>query len=82
MPAVTYYVALPFTRGEDGDISAGEARECPSSGAARREAARMAAANAGAVAYSRSGDPAAGEFDDAKILEVFGETPPFDSLFG
>jgi len=82
MAAVTYYVALPFSRGEDGDLAPGEARECQSSSLALREAARMACAFAGAVAYSRTGDPMAGEFDDARILKVFGETPPFDALFG
>ena len=82
MPSVTYYAALPFTRGEDGDLAPGEALECQTSRAALREAARMAACSAGAVAYSRTGDPAIGEFDDAKILEIFGETPAFDALFG
>ena len=32
-------------------------------------------ANAGAVAFSRSGDPNLGEFDDAAILKSFGEVP-------
>jgi hypothetical protein len=32
-------------------------------------------ANAGAVAFSRSGDPTLGEFEDAVILKTFGEVP-------
>jgi len=32
-------------------------------------------ANAGAVAFSRSGDPNLGEFDDAVILKTFGQVP-------
>jgi hypothetical protein len=32
-------------------------------------------ANAGAVAFSRSGDPNLGEFEDATILKTFGEVP-------
>ena len=32
-------------------------------------------ANAGAVAFSRSGDPNVGEFDDAVILKTFGQVP-------
>jgi hypothetical protein len=32
-------------------------------------------ANAGAVAFSRSGDPNSGEFDDAVILKTFGQVP-------
>jgi hypothetical protein len=33
------------------------------------------AANAGAVAFSRKGNPDVGEFDDATVLKVFGEVP-------
>jgi hypothetical protein len=29
----------------------------------------------GAVAFSRTGDPAVGEFTDAVVLKVFGEVP-------
>ena len=32
-------------------------------------------ANAGAVAFSRSGDPNLGEFEDAVILKTFGQVP-------
>lgn len=31
--------------------------------------------NAGAVAFSRTGDMDVGEFDDAVILKTFGEVP-------
>lgn len=70
------YVALPFTRVEDG-LAPGEAAECPSGAAAIRRAKALASdkANAGAVAFSRSGDPNLGEFDDAVILKSFGEVP-------
>jgi hypothetical protein len=33
------------------------------------------AAIAGAVAFSRSGDPNLGEFEDAVILQTFGDVP-------
>ncbi len=75
MAAVTYYVALPFTRSEDGDLVAGEPAERQSAGAAIREARRMAATAAGAVAFSRTGDPAVGEFEDAVVIERFGDVP-------
>jgi hypothetical protein len=32
-------------------------------------------ANAGAVAFSRSGDAGLGEFEDAVILKTFGQVP-------
>ena len=35
----------------------------------------LAADNAGAIAFSRAGDPDIGEFDDAVILAKFGEVP-------
>jgi hypothetical protein len=71
-----YYVALPFTRIEGG-LAAGQAIECPSGPAAVRRAHAMSCdtSNAGAVAFSRSGDPNLGEFEDAVILKAFGEVP-------
>ncbi len=75
MSAVTYFVALPFTRNEDGDIVPGEAQERQSAGAAVREARRMTLKASGAVAFSRTGDPAIGEFEDAVVIERFGEVP-------
>ena len=55
--AVTYYVALPFIRTEDG-VAPGEAQECQSEGTAIRRAESMSRdpANAGAVAFKRAGD--------------------------
>ena len=72
-----YYVALPFTPEEGGGLASGQPIECPSGAAAIRRAEAIARhdANAGAVAFSRSGDPNLGEFDDAVILKTFGEVP-------
>ena len=70
---VTYYVALPFVRTDDGEVVAGEAKELRTAGAAVREAQRMALTAAGAVAFSRTGDPAMGEFEDAVVIRRFGE---------
>jgi hypothetical protein len=73
---VTYYVALPFVAADDG-VAAGEAVECLSANAAvmRAEALSRKPGCAGAVAISRSGDPATGEFGDAKLLRKFGDVP-------
>jgi hypothetical protein len=73
--AITYFVALPFDRNEEGELVAGEAREAQSEMAARRIASALAGGKAGAVAFSRTGDPSTGEFDDAVILARYGETP-------
>ncbi|HEY1598956.1 MAG TPA: hypothetical protein VGG64_05105 [Pirellulales bacterium] len=74
--AVTYYVAVPFVRTEDG-VAAGQAQEMPNERAAirRAEALWRDPANAGALAFKRSGDPGMGTFDDATILQSFGEVP-------
>jgi hypothetical protein len=74
--SVTYYVALPFVRTEDG-IAAGQAQEMPNESAAVRKAEVMSrdAANAGALAFKRTGDPNVGSFADATVLRKFGEVP-------
>ena len=74
---VTYYVALPFVRSEDGGLAPGQAVECQHSTAAIRRADAMSrdGANAGAVAFLRSGSPDFGEFDEAMILKTFGNVP-------
>jgi len=64
---------LPFVRTEDSEIVAGEAKELRTAGAAVREAQRMATTAVGAVAFSRTGDPAIGEFEDAVVIQRFGE---------
>ena len=76
MPEVTYYVALPFIASDDG-IAVGEAVECPSLDAAimRAEALSRREGHLGAVAFSRSGNPATGDFDDATIIRKFGDVP-------
>jgi hypothetical protein len=77
MPIVTYYVALPFTRLEDGRLAPGRAVDCPSLAAAlqRAEALSRAPANAGAVAFFRSGDANPGEFTEAILIRAFGDVP-------
>ncbi len=74
--AVTYYVALPFVRTEDG-VAPGQAQEMPNEAAAIRRAEAMSRdpANAGALAFKRRGDPNVGHFDDATVLKVFGDVP-------
>ncbi|MDA9478887.1 hypothetical protein XI03_31245 [Bradyrhizobium sp. CCBAU 65884] len=76
MSEVTYYVALPFVAADDG-IAAGEAVECfnPSAAVMRAEALSRKPGIVGAVAFSRSGDPATGEFGDATVIRKFGDVP-------
>jgi hypothetical protein len=72
-----YYVALPFVHVDGGGLAPGQAVECHQERAAVRRAQTLAAneGNAGAIAFSRRGNPDIGEFDDAVVLKTFGEVP-------
>ena len=76
MADVTYFVALPFIAADDGPVP-GEAVECfnPTAAVMRAEAQSRKPGHVGAVAFSRTGDPAIGEFGDAKVIRKFGEVP-------
>ena len=80
MAHITYCVAMPFDRNEEGELVAGEAQDRQSAGAAESAARRMAETAVGAVAFSRTGDPTTGEFEDAVVLREFGEMPSLDDL--
>lgn len=73
---MTYYVALSFVRSETGIIP-GHPQECPNEPTAIRRAEALShnAANVGALAFKRSGDPNLGNYGDATILKKFGEVP-------
>jgi hypothetical protein len=73
---VTYYVALPFVAADDG-IAAGEPAECfnPNAAVMRAEALSRKDGHVGAIAFSRTGDPATGDFSDAKVIRKFGDVP-------
>ena len=73
MPSVTYHVVVPFDRNEEGDLVPGEAKEAPNGDMAKRRAQALAATHAGALAFSRTGDPDSGDFADAVVTAVFGE---------
>ena len=75
MADVTCFVVLPFVRDEDGELVAEEGVEAPSASSAQRRAQAMLGKKAGAIAFSRTGDPAIGEFADAIILGRYGDVP-------
>jgi hypothetical protein len=76
MTEVTHFVALPFVAADDG-VAAGEPTEClnPIAVVVRAEALSRKPGHVGAVAFSRTGDPATGDFSDAKIIKKFGQVP-------
>ena len=69
-------MALPFVPSDDG-IAPGEATEClnPNSAVMKAEALSRKPGHVGAIAFSRSGDPAIGNFCDAKLIRKFGDVP-------
>jgi hypothetical protein len=72
--AITYYVALPFVRTEEG-VAPGEAQEMPNEGAAIRRVESMSRdpANSGALEFKRSGDPNTGNFNGAQVSSQAGK---------
>jgi hypothetical protein len=76
MAEVTYYVALPFVASDD-EVAAGEPTECfnPVAVVMRAEALSRKEGHVGAVAFSRTGDSATGDFGDAKVIKKFGDVP-------
>lgn len=75
MANMTYYAVLPFVRDEEGNLCPDEAIECQSPAAAAARARTLALTKAGAVAFSRTGDPDVGEFADATIIIRVGDLP-------
>jgi hypothetical protein len=76
MATMTYYVALAFQRSEEnGDIVASDPKEARSADHAIRMAGSLAVeeGHCGAIAFSRTGDPSLGDFEDAVILKTVGE---------
>jgi hypothetical protein len=73
---VTYHVMLPILQADGGELVGGEARECQSAGAAERVAlAAVRGTVVGAIAFSRTGDPKLGEFQDARVIRTVGKVP-------
>ena len=76
MAGIIYFVAVPFDVA-DGGVVVGEPIECLSPAAAieRAQGLWKILGHTGAVAFSRTGDPATGNFSDATVLRKFGDVP-------
>jgi hypothetical protein len=76
MSEVTYYVALPFVVA-DGGIAPTQAIQCfsPKAAVMKAEALSRKPGYVGAIAFSRTGDPATGNFGDATVIRKFGDLP-------
>ena len=60
--------------------SPGEAQDRQSASAAENLARKLALTSAGAVALSRTGEPATGDVADAVVIRTFGEVPSMEEL--
>lgn len=73
---VTYFVVLGFQHGKKGALIPDEPKEIQ--GGEERcvmAAKRLAQSRAGVIAFSRSGDPKLGDWDDAVVLYQDGIVP-------
>ena len=69
---ITYHVVVTFYWDTDGVLMTGEGVEAPSAEPARRRAQALAAIHADALAISRTGGPATGEFQRGEMIAEFG----------
>ncbi|MDG4889636.1 MAG: hypothetical protein EOQ55_01050 [Mesorhizobium sp.] len=76
---LTYFVVQRFDFTPKGAITAGAAVEVQDIEHALRLAEKLADCSAGVVAFSRTGDPSSGEFDDAIILYANGIVPALEA---
>lgn len=72
---VTYYVVQSWQEGRKGVLIPDDAMEAPSEYAALSRARLLAASKPAVVAFSRTGDPDMGIWDDAVVLCEHGLVP-------
>jgi len=72
---VTYYVVQAFKEGKNQMLVADDPLEARSERHALSMADRLAGLRAGVIAFSRSGDPTTGDYEDAVILAQIGRIP-------
>lgn len=75
MATSTYFVVIPFSAGEGGEFVAGDPFEARTPTGALFKARVAALHSGGAIAFSRTGDAALGEFEEAVVLGSFGAAP-------
>lgn len=75
---LTYYVVQSFERGKRGAIIADPPVEARDSNHAEKMAARLSEQKAGVIAFSRTGDPTTGDFEDAQIIAWYGIVPDIE----
>ncbi len=72
---MTYHVVVAFDRDAEGDLKPGEAQEVMSPIVAERRARALALEHAGALAFSRTGNPATVYEVTGRSLLLFERVP-------
>jgi len=72
---VTYFVVQSFQRGKKGMLIPDQPRQARDQHHCQYLAEKLAESCASVVAFSRTGEPETGDWQDAIILAQFGETP-------
>lgn len=72
---VTYFVVQSFSLGKRGALLPDLPVQATGEDHAKRLANRLAGSKVGVVAFSRSGDPSSGEYDDAVLIAAHGRLP-------
>lgn len=78
----TYFVVMSWLPGRSGMLISEEPWEARSAEHCRRMVARLVAeGRAGAVGFSRTGDPSTGDWEDAVVIHRAGELPDDEDVF-
>lgn len=75
--SVTHYVVQAYRKGKRGKIEAEEPKIARDENNCRVMAERLSLTRHAVIAFSRTGDPDTGDFDDPVILAKHGEVPDF-----
>ena len=68
MARQTSYFVQSFNAGQGGNLKADTPIACKSASGAVRTAERLASSNAGVIAFSSTGDPETGDYDDEPVV--------------
>lgn len=69
------FVVQSFSTGKRGQLQPDSPIQAQNTSHARSMAQRLAVRKALVVAFMREGDPKTGEWDDAKLIDAFGDIP-------
>lgn len=76
---LTYFVVQSFERTRLGFLSPDAPVQATDRDHALRLAGRLAGIKTGVMAFSRTGNPATGEYEDAVVIASHGEVPALEA---